>query len=317
MHAAAASATPERDTELVAAVARGDRRAFEELYVSYRHRVARFVLRLAPRHEIAEEVVDDTFWVVWRKAKQFRGDARVSTWIMGIAYRRALKMLRDARADLPSAGGQPLESEPAADESGQVAEQRDWLAQGLRQLPRDQRTSLELAYYLGLSCEEIAQIMDCGVPAVKCRMLRGREKLRVSLPRLAGDMATVRRKPADSLIAALAVVTIGLSMWGAASWMQGRAKSWDAPYRTVTLPAAAEKGAVIHVVFARSFGLSERDALLERTGLKIVGGPTPEGVYSLAPASAMDPSAIASALHQLQAHPGVSFAQPVASARNE
>ena len=82
MHAAAASATPERDTELVAAVARGDRRAFEELYVSYRHRVARFVLRLAPRHEIAEEVVDDTFWVVWRKAKQFRGDARVSTWIM-------------------------------------------------------------------------------------------------------------------------------------------------------------------------------------------------------------------------------------------
>jgi len=38
-----------------------------------------------------------------------------------------------------------------------------------------------------LSCEEIAQIMDCGVPAVKCRMLRGREKLRVSLPRLAGD----------------------------------------------------------------------------------------------------------------------------------
>jgi len=99
--------------------------------------------------------------------------------------------------------------------------------------------------------------------------------------------------------------------------MQGRAKLWDAPYRTVTLPVAAEKGVVIHVVFARSFGLTERDALLERTGLKIVGGPTPEGVYSLAPASAMDPSAIASALHQLQAHAGVSFAQPVASARNE
>ena len=53
-------------------------------------------------------MVDDTFWVVWRKAKEFRGDSRVSTWIMGIAYRRALKMLRDARADLPSAGGSRL-----------------------------------------------------------------------------------------------------------------------------------------------------------------------------------------------------------------
>jgi len=313
MHTAASSATPERDTELVAAVARGDRRAFEELYVSYRHRVARFVLRLAPRHQFAEEVVDDTFWVVWSKAKEFRGDARVSTWIMGIAYRRALKMLRDARADLPSAGGQPPVPETATDESDHAAEQRDWLVQGLRQLPRDQRTSLELAYYLGYSCEEIAQIMDCGVPAVKCRMLRAREKLRVSLPRLAGDVATARTRPVDSLIAALAVVTVGLSIWGAASWMHGREKSWDAPYQTVTLPMAAEKGAVIRAVFARSLAVSERNALLERAGLKIVAGPTPEGVYSLAPASAMDPPAIASALHQLQAYPGVSFAQPIAS----
>ena len=81
------------------------------------------------------------------------------------------------------------------DESEDAAEQRDWLVQGLRQLPQDQRTSLELAYYLGYSCEEIAQIMDCGVPAVKCRMLRAREKLRVSLPRLAGNIATTSTRP--------------------------------------------------------------------------------------------------------------------------
>ena len=317
MEAAAGTASPERETELLAAVARGDRRAFEELYVSYRHRVARFVLRLAPRHQIAEEVVDDTFWVVWCKAKEFRGDARVSTWIMGIAYRRALKMLRDARADLPSAGGQPSLSEPAVDETEHAAEQRDWLVHGLRQLPQDQRTSLELAYYLGYSCEEIAEIMDCGVPAVKCRMSRAREKLRVSLPRLAGDLATASARPLDSLIAAFAVVTVGLSIWGAASWLQGRENSWDAPYRTVTLPAAAEKGVVIRAVFARSFAVNERNALLERAGLKIVAGPTPEGVYSLAPVSAMDSPAIKSALRQLQGHPGVRFAQPIAGALDE
>ena len=59
--------------------------------------LARFLMRLALRYELAEEVINDTFWVVWRQAERFRGDSRVSTWIMGIAYRRALRALRTAR----------------------------------------------------------------------------------------------------------------------------------------------------------------------------------------------------------------------------
>jgi RNA polymerase sigma-70 factor (ECF subfamily) len=317
MQAAAAPSCPDRETELLAAVARGDRRAFEELYVRYRQRLARFLLRIAPRHEIAEEVINDTFWVVWHKAKEFRGDSRVSTWIMGIAYRRALKMLRRARADLPSAGGQPVVVEPAADESDKEAEQRDWLIQGLRQLSPEQRTSLELAYYFGYSCEEIAQIMDCGVPAVKGRMLRAREKLRVSLPQLAGGIAISRTRPMGSRNAALAVLAIGLSIWGAASWMHGGATLSDAPYRTVTLPAPVMEGAVIRAVFAPSLALKERSALLDRAGLKIVAGPTEAGVYSLAPVSIADSARLESALRQLRAHPGVSFAEPIAEVRHE
>ena len=52
------------------------------------------------------------------------------------------------------------------------AELRNWVDCGLRSLPADQRETLELAYFLGCSCEEIAAIMDCAVGTVKARMFR-------------------------------------------------------------------------------------------------------------------------------------------------
>ena len=84
-----------RESLLLQRVAERDRQAFEELYTTYHRRLSRFLMRLAPRFDFAEEIINDTFWVVWRKAGDFRGASRVSTWIMGIAYRRALRALRD------------------------------------------------------------------------------------------------------------------------------------------------------------------------------------------------------------------------------
>ena len=53
-----------RETDLIARIAEGDRKAFEELYYLYHRRLARFLTRLTRRYDIAEEVVNDTFWVV-------------------------------------------------------------------------------------------------------------------------------------------------------------------------------------------------------------------------------------------------------------
>src|ERR1700723_4237716 len=84
----------ERDSALLVAVAAGDRRALEELYLGYHRRLARFLSRFTPRYENVEEIINDTFLVVWQKAKDFRRASLVSTWIFGIAYRTALKSLR-------------------------------------------------------------------------------------------------------------------------------------------------------------------------------------------------------------------------------
>jgi RNA polymerase sigma-70 factor, ECF subfamily len=173
-----------RERDLIARVGAGDRRAFEELYNLYHRRMARFLTRLTRRYDLAEEVINDTFWVVWRKARTFRGDSQPSTWIFGIAYRKARNAFR-ASARLAeknlSAELVPLTSEGPSD----AEELRDWLGRALSQLPLEQRLAVELCYELGHSCEEIAAIMGCPVNTVKTRLFHARAKLQKLLPRLA------------------------------------------------------------------------------------------------------------------------------------
>jgi len=177
-----------REVELIARVGAGDRKAFEELYYLYHRRMARFLTRLTRRYDLAEEVINDTFWVVWRKARTFRGDSQPSTWILGIAYRKARNAFRSsarlAHKNLTSELA-PLTSEAPAD----TAELRDWIGRALEQLPIEQRLAVQLCYELGHSCEEIAQIMNCPVNTVKTRLFHARAKLQKLLPQLATPAA--------------------------------------------------------------------------------------------------------------------------------
>jgi RNA polymerase sigma-70 factor, ECF subfamily len=181
--AATADAAEQR---LLERVAQGDRQAFQELYVAYHRRLARFLTRLTHGYPIAEEIINDTMYVVWRKAAGFRGQSQVSTWIMGIAYRRALKALKreSTAAHVPCV---PDDEElQATDAEQRTGELREWIGQALDQLPAEQRMAVELTYYVGLSCQEIAAIMECPVNTVKTRMFHARRKLRTALPQQDG-----------------------------------------------------------------------------------------------------------------------------------
>jgi RNA polymerase sigma-70 factor (ECF subfamily) len=176
------SSSNARELELLRQVAAGDRAAFKELYLIYHRRLARFLMRMTSRHDLIEEVINDTLWAVWLKAGDFRGDSLVSTWIVGITYRRALKALRRHGTARPML----IEEVAVAPDVQLEAENREWLGQALAELPLEQRMVMEFSYLMGHSCEEIAQIMQCPVNTVKTRMFHAREKLRRSLPRLAG-----------------------------------------------------------------------------------------------------------------------------------
>src|SRR6202790_1712120 len=123
----------ERDNALLIAIAAGDRRALEELYLSYHRRLARFLSRFTPRYENIEEIINDTFMVVWQNAKDFRHASQVSTWIIGIAYRTALKSLRRQKhhAAAVSLDDYPEQTVDPTSET----EVQDWLTHGMNQLP--------------------------------------------------------------------------------------------------------------------------------------------------------------------------------------
>jgi len=104
--------------------------------------------------------------VVWKQAREFRGEARVSTWIFGIAYRCGLTSVRhETRAQAHMR--MPTRHCDEVDDAPERAAQIEWLVHALDQLPFEQRAALQLTYWLGLSCEETAAVMQC--PTKHCQ----------------------------------------------------------------------------------------------------------------------------------------------------
>lgn len=175
----------QQDRELLQRIVGRDRRALEHLFLAYQPRLMPFLSRVSRRRDVLEEAINDTFWTVWQKAHEFRGDSRVSTWIIGIAWRHTLRALRRNGEAAEHLGSVTWDTTSARETL--LDDERDqWLAQGLATLPLEQRATLELAYFVGHSCQEIASIMDCPVNTVKARMFQARLKLRNLLPQLEG-----------------------------------------------------------------------------------------------------------------------------------
>jgi RNA polymerase sigma-70 factor, ECF subfamily len=174
------------DRMLLQRMSAGDRAALSVLYRGYHGRLCRFLSRLTRRPDIIDEVINDCFWIAWQKAGSFHGDSRVSTWLMGIAYRCGLKALRQHGDEL-SDDAPLLEQRATDDDMDEDRELRDWLSKGLDHLSADQRVVIELVYGVGHSLDDVAVIMQCPVGTVKARLFHARVKLRNVLPALAGE----------------------------------------------------------------------------------------------------------------------------------
>ena len=176
----------EKELELVRRVARKDRQAFEELYELYYRRLFGFLLRFTRRTDLVEEILNDAMFVVWQKATGFQERSRVSTWIFGIAYRKALKRIEHQgrlpqEVSLEDAG---LSEKGGPDRTLQLRELKETLQAALDKLTPEHRAVVELTYYHGYSLREIADIVHCPVNTVKTRMFHARRRLREIVPRL-------------------------------------------------------------------------------------------------------------------------------------
>jgi RNA polymerase sigma-70 factor, ECF subfamily len=173
------------DRQLMAAIASGDEAAFRQLHSRYERRIERFVSRRFHSCTSADEIANETLWIVWRNARQFKGTSKVCTWIMGIAYHMGLRSVRQAAKRLTDLE-EPYDSDRGSHNPSFQRDISDWLTVGLARLPDEQRAVLELAYHLGHSCDEIAVTLDCPVGTVKTRLYYGRRRLKHLLPQLAG-----------------------------------------------------------------------------------------------------------------------------------
>jgi RNA polymerase sigma-70 factor, ECF subfamily len=178
------------DCDLLRRISCADRGAFEQLYFEYHNRLVKFLFRVIRRHEDLEEVINDTFLIVWRHAGEFRGASRVSTWIFGIAYHRALKTIRMSSLRARGAAPEVWEGEAVVEDAVGEREDGRLLELGISRLPPEQRLVLVLAYCMDYSCEEIAAIVACSVNTVKSRMELARRKLRAIISPAAAPHGT-------------------------------------------------------------------------------------------------------------------------------
>jgi len=166
------------DRELLRRISCADQDAFRELYLDYHGRLARFLSRVTRHHGDVEEIINDVLLIVWKSAGDFRGASRVSSWIFGIAYRRALNCMRRSTAHSRATTRVAAGVETRVEDATGRTEDRQLLDLALSCLPPEQRLVVILAYRMDYSCEEIAAIVACPVNTVKSRMFHARRRLR-------------------------------------------------------------------------------------------------------------------------------------------
>jgi len=185
------------DEELIGRIASKDEDAFKILLGRYESRLYNFALRMLRRSEDAEDVLQEVFLRVYRKAKTFKPKYRASTWLYTITRNACLDSLRKGSRTMTVSMAQPLgnsdggkeltlqdtleDNSPAPIEEAVEQELSDKVRDAVNCLPEPHRMVVVLREYEQLSCTEIAEVINCPVGTVKSRLHYAMEALRVKL----------------------------------------------------------------------------------------------------------------------------------------
>ena len=174
---------PQRLEDLMVAVARGDRDAFEEIYTRMSGPIFGLVRRVLRDPAQSEEVTQEVLLAVWKTASRFdENQGSAQAWVMTMAHRRAVDRVRSEQAtsDRHDRLGR-RDIEPAYDEVVEAVEtrlEREAVRRCLDSLTDLQRESVGLAYYGGYSYREVAELLEVPLGTVKTRMRDGLIRLR-------------------------------------------------------------------------------------------------------------------------------------------
>jgi RNA polymerase sigma-70 factor (ECF subfamily) len=181
------------DEELMQLVYRGNADAFEVVYDRHADAAFSLAMRMCRQRSLAEDVVQEAFLSLWRSGARYdRNRGSVRTWTLGIVHNRAIDALRRKSVrDRGLVDGEGIEERlPARERTELEFARRDEareIRDALQQLPAEQSRVIELAYFGGLTHDEIATFLQTPIGTVKGRMRLGLQKMRLAL----GDAAEV------------------------------------------------------------------------------------------------------------------------------
>lgn len=181
------------DEVLIARVARGDSTALETLYDHYASTVLGISFKITGDHAAAEEVLQDTFWRVWQSATTYQSlRGSFTSWLFRIARNLAIDAYR-RRSVRPQAITETGDANPILDEMADpemdVEEQTQsrlkaqQVRYALTSLPGEQRQVIEMAYFYGMTRQEIAEATGEALGTIHTRARLGLQKLRKELER--------------------------------------------------------------------------------------------------------------------------------------
>ena len=181
------------DEMLIARVARGDRTALEALYDRHAGTVLGICLKVTGERGVAEDVLQETFWRVWQNAATYQSQRGSFTgWLFRIARNLAIDVYRQHQRR-PQAITETGDADPILDqmpdldmnvpEQAQANLEARQVKDALRNLPREQRQVIELAYFHGMTRQEISEATGEALGTIHTRARLGLQKLRQELER--------------------------------------------------------------------------------------------------------------------------------------
>lgn len=170
------------DADLIARVlSLEDQHAFGELVRRHQSAVRAFLARMTRGDaHLADDLAQETFLKAWQKLQTYRGGARFSTWLFGIAVNE-FRMASRRRKELALEDADESPTAPEKPAAARDSHLRLDLTEALKLLNSNERAAVMLCCQNGLSHEEAAQVLDCPLGTIKTNILRGKEKLRQRL----------------------------------------------------------------------------------------------------------------------------------------
>lgn len=178
------------DEELMQRLVLRDLTAFRTLYARYSSLVYSAALRIVRDTQIAEDMVQEIFLRLWRKPESYTATrGKFATWLTSVSRNRAVDEVRSRGRRYRHETASPEEQErelpgPGTDDpalTAELSDQRRLIVTALSHLPAEQRQTIELAYFGGLTQQEISERLDQPLGTVKTRIRLGMQKLRAAL----------------------------------------------------------------------------------------------------------------------------------------